>query len=288
MKKRIVVCGSNGQLGQCLRDVSVLIPHEWLFTDIEELDITRADDVKAYLQQHKPAVVINCSAYTAVDNAENEPEAAYAVNALAVANLAGACKEYGSDFIHISTDYVFDGSNNTPYTETDSVNPLNVYGASKLKGEQLAMEALPETLVIRTSWLYSEYGKNFLKTMLKLGVEKSELRVIYDQTGTPTYAGDLAHTIIAIASKIIAGESFARGIYHYSNEGVCSWYDFASMIMKTKHIKCKITPILSSEFKTAVKRPAYSVLSKDKIKTTLNMSIPFWVDSMEMCLSKLP
>lgn len=288
MKKRIVVCGSNGQLGQCLRDVSGSTPHEWLFTDIEELDITRADDVHAYLQQHKPAVVINCSAYTAVDNAENQPEAAYAVNALAVANLAGACKEYGSDFIHISTDYVFDGSNNTPYTETDSVNPLNVYGASKLEGEKAAMLLHPESIVIRTSWLYSEYGKNFLKTMLKLGVEKSELRVIYDQTGTPTYAGDLAHAIIGFVVKIIAGESFARGIYHFSNEGVCSWYDFASMIMKTKHINCTIIPILSGEFPSPVQRPAYSVLSKDKIKTELGIRIPFWVDSVEKCLSKLP
>lgn len=287
MKPTILICGAEGQLGKCLRDIASQHDYIWHYTDIDTLDITNREAVFQTFSDIKPTLLVNCSAYTAVDNAETDKDAAYTVNAYAVKNLAEACVFFQCRFIHVSTDYVFDGEANCPYTEIDRENPRSVYGASKLAGEQYAVETDKQTVIIRTSWLYSEYGKNFLKTMIRLGNEKSEVQVIYDQTGTPTYAGDLAVAILTVADRYFHDEQWVPGIYHFSNEGVCSWYDFAVNIMKKQHLHCKVIPIVSAAFPSKVKRPAYSVLSKDKIKTTYHIPVPYWTDSLEVCLKRL-
>lgn len=287
MKPTILVLGSEGQLGKCLRDLAKHINYQWIYSDIDSLDITNAADTDAFITALKPRLVINCSAYTAVDNAETDSDMAYSVNARAVEILAASCKNNDSRFIHISTDYVFDGRKNTPYIETEATNPMNVYGASKLEGEKEAFRNDENVAIIRTSWLYSEYGRNFAKTMAKLGSEKSELKVIFDQTGTPTYAGDLAEVIVKMASDYIEIKRWHRGIYHYSNEGVCSWYDFAVQIMRLKKLNCHIVPITSEAFPSKVQRPAYSVLNKQKIRDTMGIEIPYWVTSLEKCLDRM-
>lgn len=281
---KILVTGANGQLGTAIKKESSTFPDLTIFyTDIEETDICSKESVQLALKKYAPNVVVNCAAYTAVDKAEDEEDKAFALNADAPANLAEQCKLMGVKLIHISTDYVFDGKSNVPYVETDRVNPQSVYGKSKLEGEQRSM-ALGNTMVIRTSWLYSAYGNNFMKTMLKYGKERPELRVVFDQTGTPTLANDLAYAILRIAES--PERLFIPEIFHFSNQGVCSWYDFAYEIIKQAELTTKITPITTSDYPTKAIRPQYSVLNKQKITNLLEMEIPHWRQSLVKCLQE--
>lgn len=281
---KILVTGANGQLGTAIKKESSTFPDLTIFyTDIEETDICSKESVQLALKKYAPNVVVNCAAYTAVDKAEDEEDKAFALNADAPANLAEQCKLMGVKLIHISTDYVFDGKSNVPYVETDRVNPQSVYGKSKLEGEQRSM-ALGNTMVIRTSWLYSSYGNNFMKTMLKYGKERPELRVVFDQTGTPTLANDLAYAILRIAES--PERLFTPEIFHFSNQGVCSWYDFAYEIIKQAGLTPKITPITTSDYPTKAIRPQYSVLNKQKITNLLEMEIPHWRQSLVKCLQE--
>lgn len=281
---KILVTGANGQLGTVIKKESSIFPDLAIFyTDIEETDICSKESVQLALKKYAPNVVVNCAAYTAVDKAEDEEDKAFALNADAPANLAEQCKLMGVKLIHISTDYVFDGKSNVPYVETDKVNPQSVYGKSKLEGELRSM-ALGNTMVIRTSWLYSAYGNNFMKTMLKYGKERPELRVVFDQTGTPTLANDLAYAILRIAES--PERLFIPEIFHFSNQGVCSWYDFAYEIIKQAGLTPKITPITTSDYPTKAIRPQYSVLNKQKITNLLEMEIPHWRQSLVKCLQE--
>jgi dTDP-4-dehydrorhamnose reductase len=287
-KPTILITGSNGQLGKSIERLSTDIEHfEWIFTDIEKLDITDKVALESFIKANNILYLINCAAYTAVDNAEKETELAHKINTIAPRLLAEICLENHIYLIHISTDYVFDGSNNIPYTETTPVKPLGVYGKTKLDGEQQVVKILPQSIIVRTSWLYSEYGKNFAKTMLKLGADKSSLNVIFDQIGTPTYALDLADAVIRIIEHHTLTDEWHSGIYHYSNEGVCSWYDFATEIMNISLLNCSILPIETHEYPTPAKRPQYSVLNKKKIKNTYNLDIPYWRDSLTTCVNNL-
>lgn len=286
---KILVTGAYGQLGNELKELATNYPHwEFLFTDVDSLDITNEQEVDVFFSENKPVFLVNCAAYTAVDKAETEKHAALKVNASAPGILAGAAKKQKAGFIHISTDYVFDGRTFKPYEEIDSVNPESGYGKTKLAGEHSIRGVNPNALIIRTSWLYSAFGNNFVKTMLKLGQEREMLKVVYDQVGTPTYAPDLAQSILTII-EIYQNqpEKFVPGIYHYSNEGVASWYDFAKAIFELAQINCKVLPVLSEEFPTAAKRPHYSVLNKSKIKATFNLEIPYWKESLKICINKL-
>lgn len=286
---KILVTGAYGQLGNELKELSVNYP-EWqfLFTDVDSLDISNEKEVEAFLHKEKPGFVVNCAAYTAVDKAETDAETARKINAQAPEILARATKRSETGFIHISTDYVFDGRAFIPYHESDSVNPQGVYGKTKLEGEIAVLKENNQALIIRTSWLYSAFGNNFVKTMLKLGQEREMLKVVYDQVGTPTYAGDLAQSILSIVDVYQnLPEKYVPGVYHYSNEGVASWYDFSRTIFELAQINCKVFPVLSEEFLTAAKRPHYSVLNKSKIKTTFNLEIPYWKDSLKICINKL-
>lgn len=286
---KILVTGAYGQLGSEIKDASAGFKNwDFVFTDADTLDITNAKAVKDYLAELLPDAVINCAAYTAVDKAETDEANARAINSLAVFYLAEATRMTGAKLVHISTDYVFDGYGSRPYTEADQVNPSGVYGKTKREGEVLAMKQNPDTVIIRTSWLYSAYGNNFVKTMLRLGREKSTLNVVFDQTGTPTCASDLAAAILQILEKTAVNpESSVPGIYHYSNEGVASWYDFARAVFEISGINCLVNPVLSSEFPTSAKRPEYSVLDKSKIKNTFGLTIPYWRESLTSCLKKL-
>ena len=283
----ILVTGANGQLGNCLRNAAAKSADNYIFTDVAELDITDRDAVAHKVRDENIDVIVNCAAYTNVDKAEDEPEFAELLNAGAVRNLAEAAKSTGATLIHVSTDYVFGGAaGNTPRTETESVNPTGVYGLTKLHGEQAVEEAGCKAIIIRTAWLYSEYGRNFVKTMLSLTASKPELNVIFDQIGTPTYAQDLADTIFHIIEhrKLDGNE----GVYHYSNEGVCSWYDFTRHIADISGQKeCKILPCHSDEFPSKVVRPPFSVLDKTKLKETFGIEIPYWTDSLAICIHNL-
>lgn len=278
MSKKILVTGANGQLGSELRVLSVNSNHEFLFTDVAELDITNREAVDNYVSEHGTDIIVNCAAYTNVDKAEDDTEMADNINHLAVKNLAEVSAKYKLTLIHISTDYVFDGSKNTPYLETDPTAPLGVYGRTKLAGEKAVTDSGCDYLIIRTSWLYSSFGNNFVKTMRRLTAEKDSLKVVFDQVGTPTYAGDLAQAIL----KIIDSGKYAdnAGIYHFSNEGVCSWYDFAIEIRNLSGNLCDIQPCHSDEFPSKVKRPNFSVLDKTKIKETFGLKIPYWKVSL--------
>lgn len=282
----ILVTGANGQLGSEMRRLGAVSPNNYIFTDVAELDITNADAVMYVAKHYSIDVVINCAAYTNVDKAESDEATAELINATAVANLAAAMKEVGGTLFHVSTDYVFGSEGNTPRTEDMPLNPLGVYGRTKLHGEQAILESGCKALIFRTAWLYSEFGNNFLKTMLRLTAEKEQLNVVFDQVGTPTYAGDLA---LAIFSIIEAGVYEGNeGIYHFSNEGVCSWYDFAVEIAAVAgHTGCRINPCHSSEFPSPVTRPPYSVLDKTKIKSTFDIDIPHWRESMEYCIKRI-
>ena len=286
---KILITGSYGQLGNEINVLSSKFPDwQFLFTDVDTLDITNEEAVKVFFKENQPDFVINCAAYTAVDKAESDFETAEKVNALAPKFLAKYSKKAGAKIIHISTDYVFDGTAFTSYSETDAVNPQGVYGVTKLLGEQNCLVENPDCIVIRTSWLYSTFGNNFVKTMLRLGKERGALNVVFDQIGTPTYAADLAATILSIIqiSEKEKGK-FAPGIYHYSNEGVASWYDFAKAIFEISGIKCAVSPVLSQEFPTPAKRPNFSVLNKAKIRNNFGIDIPYWRDSLKVCLRSL-
>lgn len=281
----ILVTGSNGQLGHSLRDIAGDSANRYIFTDVAELDITDRKAIDSMMQKENISVVINCAAYTNVDKAEDDFDTANLINNTAVGNLAMSCKEHGATLVHVSTDYVFDGSSNIPYTEDMPLAPLGVYGITKLHGEQSVLQSGCDYVIIRTSWLYSEYGKNFVKTMMMLTEERETLNVVFDQAGTPTYAGDLARAIYDIVES---GKYAANhGIYHYSNEGVCSWYDFAREISELARTECDIRPCHSNEFPSKVNRPHYSVLDKTKIKATFGLTIPYWKDSLRVCISNL-
>lgn len=282
--KKILVTGANGQLGRCIQDLAVEYSGlTFVFTDYRELDITSQESVNIFFENEKFDYCINCAAYTAVDKAEEEIEQAYLINAEGVKHLAIACNEWDTILLHISTDFVFDGQKDTPYTEEDSPNPINVYGASKLKGEQYVQEILDKYFIIRTSWVYSEYGHNFVKTMLRLGKERDEISVVNDQIGTPTYAGDLAKVILNITSS----SNNIYGLYHYSNEGVASWFDFARTIFKEANIDINLNSIKTEKYPTPAKRPAFSVMDKAKIKQELKFGISNWRDSLRESLSKV-
>jgi len=284
--KNILVTGSNGQLGNELRILATLLPKEnFLFHDIETLDITNFEALDKFFKINEPSVIVNCAAYTAVDKAESEVEKAFLINDIAVENIAKIASKFSCKIIHISTDYVFDGSGNKPYEEGDSTNPISIYGKSKLAGEQHVI-MLPNAMIIRTAWLYSTFGNNFVKTMIRLGKEKNEIKVVYDQFGSPTYAADLAQVIIEILKLNNTGY-FKPGIYHFSNEGACSWFDLASEIIFECELNCSIVPIETHDYPTPAKRPAFSVFNKAKIKKTFNISIPWWKDSLKICLEKI-
>lgn len=285
----ILVTGSNGQLGRDLQQLAIQYPgFDIDFTDVDDLDITNIDELNNFLKDKSYNFIINCAAYTAVDKAEREKEAAFLVNATGPKNLATVAKKHNIKLIHVSTDYVFDGTNNTPYHEKEPPKPDSIYGQSKLEGELRIAETNCKAIIIRTSWLYSSFGANFVKTMIRLGKERDELKVVFDQTGSPTYSGDLAEAILEIVNNSIqtTGEFF-DGIYHFSNEGVCSWYDFAIAIMEISGLNCIIEPIDTKEFPTPAKRPAYSVMNKRKIKQTYNIKIPYWRDSLKRCIKQL-
>ncbi len=283
----ILITGANGQLGNCMRKAAKETSDNYIFTDVAELDITNAEAVKEAVKKYDINVIVNCAAYTNVDKAESDEDLAELLNAKAVRNLAEAVKANNGTLIHVSTDYVFGGSlGNTPRTETEPTNPTGVYGLTKLHGEQQINESGVKSIIIRTAWLYSEYGKNFVKTMKELTSSRPQLKVVFDQVGTPTYAQDLANSIIDIIEhrKMDGNE----GIYHYSNEGVCSWYDFTKMIAEIAgNNDCDIQPCHSDEFPSPVTRPSYSVLDKTKFKTTFDTTIPYWTESLKHCLSNL-
>lgn len=287
-KNRILVTGSNGQLGREIQKLAVAHPaYEFLFHDIESLDITDATQVDRFFRENKPSWIINCAAYTAVDKAEEDRVAAELVNIKAVANLAGAAINNDSRLIHISTDYVFNGTGYMPYKEDFPTGPRSVYGITKEAGEREALRA-PDSFVIRTSWLYSAHGNNFVKTMMRLGSERDKINVVADQIGSPTFAGDLAETVLLILKFSSENPDIVvPGIYHYSNEGVASWYDFAFEIMQQAGYSCKVSPIDSSEFPVPAPRPHYSVLNKEKIRKNFGIEIPHWKTSLEKCMQEI-
>ncbi|MDB5281774.1 MAG: dTDP-4-dehydrorhamnose reductase [Bacteroidota bacterium] len=281
---KTLVTGSHGQLGSELNFLSSMIEdHSFVFVDKDDLDITDQKAVIDFVLEGKFTVVINCAAYTAVDKAESEKEAAFTVNGTGAANLAKASKQINARFVHLSTDFIFDGTISRPILENDAPNPISVYGASKLEGEKQVFTANTEALVIRTSWVYSSFGNNFVKTILRLCRERESLNVIYDQVGTPTYARDLAAAIL----KIVSLQEWKPGIYNYSNEGVASWYDFALAIRDIAGLKTKITPIETTEYPTPAVRPKYSVLNKRKIKEAFGLEIAHWRDSLRDCVKLL-
>lgn len=273
-----LVVGANGQLGNCIK---LFLKDNVIYTDKDELDITNEDTVNEFIKNNNFKCIINCSAYTAVDRAENDIELATKINVDGVKNLA----KTNVPLIHISTDYVFDGNNNIPYVETDKTSPISVYGKTKLDGEKEVLKYSKSAIIIRTAWLYSQFGNNFLKTMLRLGKEKESLSVVFDQIGTPTYAVDLAEVIF----KILQSGKYEnmKDIYHFSNEGVCSWYDFAVEIMKEAKLNCDVKPIESKNYPTVAVRPSFSVLNKGKIKMDFGIEIRHWRESMVMCLENI-
>lgn len=282
---RILVTGANGQLGAELRQLSRQYDaFTYQFTDVDELDITSEIAVKRLAEDFRPDVIINASAYTAVDKAEEEQAKAEAINASGPANLANAARQYGALLVHVSTDYVFNGKHYKPYQETDNPSPLGVYGQTKLQGEQEIIKQGGSALIIRTSWLYSATGHNFVKTMLRLGKERDNLHVVNDQIGSPTFAGDLAESILKIISLTATDKP---QIYHYTNEGVASWYDFAWEIFRIKGINCKVHPIATKDYPTPAPRPYYSVLEKSRVRQDFNLPIPHWKDSLKRCLTVL-
>lgn len=287
--KNVLITGSYGQLGNEIK--RAVANHEnnlrFFFTDADTLDITDIDAIDSYVKDNNIKYIVNCAAYTAVDKAEDDIELCYKINRDAVINLAAVAVNNNAKIVHVSTDYVFDGTASTPYKESDSVNPKSVYGKSKQEGEAQLMEICPESVILRTAWLYSLYGNNFVKTMIRLGKEKESLNVVADQTGTPTNAADLANTIVKILDFSEAHQ-FEAGIYHYSNEGVTTWYDFTVAIHQLAGItNCKVNPITTDQYPTKASRPQYSVLDKNKIKSTFNLTIPKWEDSLKICVKEL-
>ena len=283
---KILVTGSNGQLGNELRMLAPTYPgFTFIFTDVAELDITSEPDIETLVVEEKHAAIINCAAYTAVDKAEQEPNLAFLINATAVGNLARVASKNNALLVHISTDYVFDGKGHKPYFEDDPTNPVSLYAKSKHAGEQQVQSYANQAIIIRTSWLYSEFGNNFVKTMMKYGKERGLLNVVFDQTGTPTYARDLAKTILDIIDKQLVFDGVE--VFHYSNEGVTSWYDFAKAIIEFSGISCKINPIETKEYPLPAARPFYSVFNKSKIKHRFQIEIPYWRDSLKVCIQRI-
>lgn len=280
----ILVTGSNGQLGNEMQQIAKQYPnYKFIFTDVAELDICDIKAVQLFAQENGVNYIVNCAAYTAVDKAETDQELCYKINRDAIRNIGEVAKKLNIKVIHISTDYVFDGTNHIPYTEEMDVCPTSIYGKSKLDGEIALMQTDCEALILRTSWLYSTFGNNFVKTMIKLGTDRDALGVIFDQVGTPTYAADLADAIM----KIINHPTFSTGIYHFSDEGVCSWYDFTKSIHRLSNIRCNVKPIETKDYPVATPRPHYSVLNKSKLKSTFGIVIPHWEESLEKCIQRL-
>lgn len=281
----ILVTGANGQLGSELRELSTDSMDVFLFTDVHELNLCNKTEVFSFFESNKVDVIINCAAYTAVDKAETDAEAANNVNAMAVKNLVDAALKCDIKLIHVSTDYVFNGQHYKPWHEEDAVSPLGVYGYTKREGEKYLLESDVKGVVIRTSWLYSSYGNNFVKTMMRLGKERKELRVIFDQIGTPTYAKDLAEAILHICQHDVFGTG--KKLLHYSNEGVASWYDFAKAIMEIADVDYEVKPIETKDYPTTAARPFYSVMNKKLIKEEYDITIPYWRDSLKKCIAKI-
>lgn len=280
----ILITGCNGQLGNEMQLLEKVNPqHQYFNTDVAQLDITNPEAIEEFVNNNAIDIIVNCAAFTAVDKAESSQELCHLLNAKAPEYLAAAVAKRGGYLVQVSTDYVFDGTNHTPYTEDEATCPNSVYGSTKLEGEKLAKAACANTMIIRTAWLYSTFGNNFVKTMIRLGQEKPELGVIFDQIGTPTYAGDLAAAIMAAINHGIV-----PGIYHFSNEGVISWYDFTKAIHRIAGItSCHVKPLHTAEYPTPAARPHYSVLDKTKIKQTYGIEIPYWEESLEKCVAKL-
>ena len=287
--KNILVTGAYGQLGNEVRILSANYPeYNFMFTDVDSLDITDKDELIDFVTGNDIRYIINCAAYTAVDKAEDDAELCEKINAAAVKNLGLAAAEAGAGIIHVSTDYVFDGTSCRPYTEDMPTKPCSVYGKTKLKGEKNLLKACPNAIIIRTAWLYSPFGNNFVKTMIKLGSERESLNVIFDQVGTPTYAEDLADAILKAMDQTIDTDHDKGGVYHFSNEGVCSWYDFTIKIHEIAGINtCKVNPIETKDYPTKAERPHYSVLNKTKIKQAFNITIPHWEASLKNCIKEL-
>jgi dTDP-4-dehydrorhamnose reductase len=285
--KTILVTGANGQLGNSIRLKANQHPqYKFLFTDVDTLDITDAAAVKAMVKDNQVNYILNCAAYTAVDKAEDNEDLCRRLNCDAVHVLGEAAREANAKIIHVSTDYVFSGTNYRPYKETDDTRPVSAYGRTKLAGEEALVKVCPDAVIIRTAWLYSEFGNNFVKTVLRLGKERDQLGFVFDQAGTPTYAGDLAEAILTIVTADEKG-TFVPGIYHYSNEGVCSWYDFTVKVLQIAGIECNVRPIETKDYPTRAVRPPYSVLNKGKIKETYGITIPHWEESLRICLKQL-
>lgn len=284
---KILITGANGQLGSEIKALSSKYSSfEFVFSDLPELDICNKTLLSKFIRGSQINGIINCAAYTAVDKAEEDSKTAELVNAAAVSNLVAVAEEENLRFIHISTDYVFDGTAHIPYSEDFEISPLGVYGATKRKGEEFVINSSSESIVIRTSWLYSSFGNNFVKTMMRLGGEREELGVIFDQIGTPTFAGDLAKACLDIFSKEDKIDQKGK-MYHFSNEGVASWFDFAKAIMEIGNIDCKVNPIETKDYPTPAQRPHYSVMNKAKIKAVFGIAIPYWRDSLKECIEKL-
>ena len=286
---RVLITGSNGQLGSEIKELAAKYKKvDFVFKDLPDLDICNFNLLQSFIIDNKINAVINCAAYTAVDKAEEDSIIARKVNYEGVLNIVNALQSVNGKLIHISTDYVFDGNHFLPYKESDPVSPIGVYGETKRAGELAALNSAIDAIVIRTSWLYSSYGNNFVKTMLRLGNEKENLGVIFDQVGTPTYARDLAKTCLEILTAVNSAKISNNGnLYHYSNEGVASWYDFAISIMELGEVNCKVKPIQTKDYPTLAKRPQYSVLNKSKIKTDFKIEIPYWRDSLKDCIEKI-
>jgi dTDP-4-dehydrorhamnose reductase len=280
----ILITGSNGQLGNEMQQAAVRFPDfNYIYTDVAELDICDKSALDAFVKANNVNVIVNCAAYTAVDKAEDDVELCYKINRDAVRNIAEVATENKVKVVHVSTDYVFDGTNYLPYTEDMPVCPATVYGKSKLEGEQVLLENCRESVILRTAWLYSSFGNNFVKTMIKLGTERDSLGVIFDQVGSPTYAADLADAIL----QLLSNETFVPGIYHFSDEGVCSWYDFTKTIHRMANITCDVKPIETKDYPARTPRPHFSVMNKGKIKSTYGISIPHWEVSLEKCIGLL-
>ncbi len=280
----ILITGSKGQLGNEMQQAAKRYPQfNYIYTDVDELDICDKTSLDSFVKANSVNFIVNCAAYTAVDKAEDDVELCYKINSDAVRNIGEVVTSNSIKVVHVSTDYVFDGTNHIPYRENQEVSPATVYGKSKLAGEQALIESCKESVIIRTAWLYSSFGNNFVKTMMKLGTERDSLNVIFDQIGSPTYAADLAEAIL----KVISSEKFVPGIYHFSDEGVCSWYDFTKTIHKIAGISCNVQPIESKDFPVRTPRPHYSVLNKAKIKSTYGIKIPHWEESLEKCINIL-
>lgn len=289
----ILITGAKGQLAQELQQIQHILPnYKFLFFSKNELDITNIEQVQQIFNSHPIQVVINTAAYTQVDKAETNILQAQEININGTKNLAIACEKVGATLLHVSTDFVFDGTKNTPYLESDATNPLGIYGGSKYLGEQAALVNNPKTLIVRTSWLYSEFGHNFVKTMIKLATQHATLNVVYDQIGSPTYAFDLANALLSIVLNINKIKNYTptqpnNNIYNFANLGVTSWYDFAVTIMQLSKKNCVVQPIFTAQYPTPAKRPAYSVLHSKKIQEDFNITIPYWKNSLEICLKKI-